>query len=430
MWTLILPLVCLSQSLYQQIHLAYSDSPHSLKAMWLTSFSTSSHLQLCTFRVCHILTGTQISYVFNDEEVTGEVPLPRFLHKVEITDLTPGQQYSYRVGNAENGTWSRIYHFRGSKVEYGSAPPQSSSADFIVFGDFGTCSSLSDPTLHSLQQAARSLQYDFFLHIGDFAYNLNTDNGRRGDDFFSDIEGIAAYIPYMTAVGNHERYQNYTHYRNLFDMPGDTDGFYYSFNVGPVHVIVYSSETACRHPYCPDEKQIAWLTSDLQQAQRNREKQPWIVAMSHEPLYCSVDWIDMGEYQNCVVNAEIRRAFYEDLLAGAGVDVHFHGHMHNYERTQPVFHSAPQSSQIAASHLYVNPVAPIYVISGIAGSCLEEDVAFSSTTPQAYSVFRTEELSYTRVHAEERLLRVEQVSAITEEVIDYFLVVKVPITQS
>lgn len=424
-----LTVLCLGKSLYQQIHLSYSDSPHSLKAVWVTTLPTSSHLQLCTSHVCHTLTGTRTAYVFNDEEETGEPPLPRFLHKVEITALTPDQQYSYRVGSDEDGTWSQLYHFKGSKVEYGSAPLQS-SADFIVFGDFGTCSSLSDPTLHSLRKAARSLQFDFFLHIGDFAYNLNTDNGRRGDDFFSDIEGIAAYVPYMTAVGNHERYQNYTHYRNLFDMPGDTDGFYYSFNVGPVHVVVYSSETACRHPYCPDEAQIAWLTADLQEAQRNRDEQPWVVAMSHEPLYCSVDWEDLGEYQNCIVDAEIRRAFYEDLLVEAGLDVHFHGHLHNYERTQPVFHSTPQSSRIAASHLYVNPVAPIYVVSGIAGSCLEQDVAPSSATPQAYSVFRTDELSYTRVHAEERLLRVEQVSAVTEEVIDYFLVVKAPIAKS
>ena len=423
MLALLLPILCLGEEIYQQIHLAYSDLPHSLKAMWLTFHPTpSSDLHLCSSDVCELLEGTQTLYIFNDEEKIGEPPLPRYLHKVEIKALIPTQPYSYQVGSVRNGIWSRIYRFNGPKVDCVS--PHSSTADFVVFGDFGTCSSLSDPTLRSLIKSAQTLKYDFFLHVGDFAYNLNTDNGRRGDDFLSDIEGIAAYVPYMTVVGNHERHQNYTHYRNLFDMPGNTDGFYYSFNVGPVHVIVYSSETACKHPYCPDELQLAWLAADLAQAKRNRHQQPWIIAASHEPLYCSVDWNDRSEYQNCVVNAEIRRAFYEDLFANYELDMHFHGHMHNYERTEPVLHATSQPSVISASHLYVNPTAPIYVISGIAGSCLEDDVAYSSSTPDAYSVFRTDELSYTRVHAEKRLLRVEQVSSITEEVIDYFLVAK------
>ena len=31
------------------------------------------------------------------------------------------------------------------------------------------------------------------------------DNGRVGDEFMRQIEPIAAYVPYMTAVGNHEQ---------------------------------------------------------------------------------------------------------------------------------------------------------------------------------------------------------------------------------
>ena len=32
------------------------------------------------------------------------------------------------------------------------------------------------------------------------------DEGRNGDDFMNEIQTIAAYVPYMTCPGNHERY--------------------------------------------------------------------------------------------------------------------------------------------------------------------------------------------------------------------------------
>ena len=66
--------------------------------------------------------------------------------------------------------------------------------------------------------------YDMVLHVGDFAYDLDTvksrifffiymgsidtfsqENARVGDEFMRQVEALAAYIPYMTTVGNHEQ---------------------------------------------------------------------------------------------------------------------------------------------------------------------------------------------------------------------------------
>lgn len=49
---------------------------------------------------------------------------------------------------------------------------------------------------------------DAVIHLGDFAYNLDTDNARAGDRFMEDIEPIASRIPYLVAPGNHEVSQN------------------------------------------------------------------------------------------------------------------------------------------------------------------------------------------------------------------------------
>ena len=41
------------------------------------------------------------------------------------------------------------------------------------------------------------------LHVGDFAYDLDSGGGTVGDQFMQNIEQIAAYVPYMVSVGNH-----------------------------------------------------------------------------------------------------------------------------------------------------------------------------------------------------------------------------------
>lgn len=49
--------------------------------------------------------------------------------------------------------------------------------------------------------------YDTFFHVGDMAYNFDSNEGRVGDAFMESIQPIAAYTPYMTVVGNHEEYK-------------------------------------------------------------------------------------------------------------------------------------------------------------------------------------------------------------------------------
>ncbi len=46
--------------------------------------------------------------------------------------------------------------------------------------------------------------YDAVLHVGDFGYDMVDDQGKVGDAFMNQIQDIAAYLPYMTCVGNHE----------------------------------------------------------------------------------------------------------------------------------------------------------------------------------------------------------------------------------
>ena len=85
--------------------------------------------------------------------------------------------------------------------------------------------------------------YDFVLHVGDFAYDINNDNGQRGDRFFEQMSNtITTRIPYMISGGNHEQINNGTMLQYRFKMPGCGDrvnrrNYYYSFNLKNVHFI-------------------------------------------------------------------------------------------------------------------------------------------------------------------------------------------------
>jgi hypothetical protein len=70
---------------------------------------------------------------------------------------------------------------------------------------------------------------DMILHVGDFAYDMENDNGTRAQLFMNEIMNMSAYVPYMVDAGNHEqgyRFAHYTeHFRNSplnYDYPSVT----------------------------------------------------------------------------------------------------------------------------------------------------------------------------------------------------------------
>jgi len=64
---------------------------------------------------------------------------------------------------------------------------------------------------------------------------------------------------------------------------------YHSLNVGPVHVVMFSSEAyfyLSPHGLPLVAQQYAWLEADL--AAVDRTVTPWIITMAHRPLYWCV----------------------------------------------------------------------------------------------------------------------------------------------
>jgi hypothetical protein len=144
-------------------------------------------------------------------------------------------------------------------------------------------------------------------------------------------------------MGTHVRLADFTQYIGRFNMmPGNNtgDSMYHSFNVGPVHVVMLSSEMyfyVSGHGMALLPQQYAWLEADL--AAVNRTATPWIITMAHRPMYCSPndDDDDCHSLISLVRDGFVGEWALEPLIYKYGVDVHFGAHEHSYERNYPVY---------------------------------------------------------------------------------------------
>ncbi|XP_075923833.1 acid phosphatase type 7 isoform X3 [Petromyzon marinus] len=297
----------------------------------------------------------------------------------------------YHCGSTDG--WSDMFFF--SAMREGS----DWSPQLAVFGDMGN---ENPQSLARLQKETQMGMYDAILHVGDFAYDMDEDNARIGDEFMRQIESIAAYVPYMTCPGNHENAYNFSNYRNRFSMPGNTEGLWYSWNIGPAHIISISTEVYYYTDYGLDLllKQYEWLKKDLEEASlpENKKQTPWIITIGHRPMYCSNN--DTDDCKS--FNSRVRTGFnsssgvmpgLEKLFFIYGVDIEFWAHEHSYERLWPIYDYKVLNG--SREFPYVNPKGPVHIITGSAG-CRERVDPF---VPHArdWSAFRSSDYGYTRL---------------------------------
>ncbi|KUJ06529.1 acid phosphatase AphA [Mollisia scopiformis] len=193
--------------------------------------------------------------------------------------------------------------------------------------------------------------------------------------------------------------RNFTAYQHRFRMPGGETGgvgnMWYSFDYGMAHFISFDGETdfanSPEYPFARDVKgnetlpteqqtyvtdsgpfgavgnysdsktyaQYQWLQKDL--ASIDRCKTPWVIAMTHRPMYSS----QVSSYQKYI------RTAFEALLLEYSVDAYLSGHIHWYERMWPMgFNGTIDSSSIVNDNTYLtNPGKSMtHIVNGMAGN--------------------------------------------------------------
>lgn len=375
---------CISQNIPSQVHIALAGKSkngisNTMAISWSTINDTLHHL---------VKYGTESGdYTLVTNGYSKQYYKTYHHHAVLSPSLKSNTLYYYIVGD-ENDGFSKEFTF----ISPNTQPDPNESFQFLVYGDLGVW--YSEDTMSYIKKEVNTGDIDLIVHAGDVGYAddaflhkpcmIKSCYESTWDKYMDLVEEWTSKIPYMTAPGNHEadchdadclhspikqqKLSNFSAYNTRFRMPSTESGsnalnMHYSFNYKNIHFIAIDSETG--YPNAPLEhkyffpcggfqEQLKWLENDLIIANANRDKQPWVFAYGHRPIY---------QGNNTDVNLQIA---IEDLLYKYNVDIYFTGHVHSYERTWPTYKGEVLSTDPKTA--YINPLSTIYLILGGAGN--------------------------------------------------------------
>jgi hypothetical protein len=255
------------------------------------------------------------------------------MHEAYVCGLTPASTYYYRVGGGAAGgeVWSDVYAF--------TTTPAAGAAT-VKIGLTGDSRGEQQNAWQLTQQRMAAAGLTLQLFSGDMI-NLAPDQNewelwldRAWKDDAQKLLTLGQLLT-LSAHGNHDAHTS-LFFGNLV-LPQDNKAFpkygelFFSMDVGPVHVVVVDDAWVVNPNGEPDYKGVfqPWLEADLDAANKNRAKVPWILAMHHHPEYSS---------SNHGSDADVLRgrAFLGPIWDKYHVDLAVSGHDHDYERSKPL----------------------------------------------------------------------------------------------
>lgn len=252
------------------------------------------------------------------------------MHEVYVCGLTPATTYYYRVGGGPAGSeaWSDVYSFT-------TAPSDPAAPVTLVFA--GDSRGQDHDAWRLLQKRVVLSGATMQLFSGD-VINFAPDQGEWEkwlDLAWKDESGKPSSLAQVLTVSAHGNHENHTSlfYSNVV-LPQDVDSYpeyaelFYSFDVGPAHLVVVDDEYIVSPDEDPAYQDVltAWLEADLAAANANRAKVPWIIALHHHGEYSSSNHGDDADVLR-------GRAYFVPIWQKHHVDLVVDGHDHNYERT-------------------------------------------------------------------------------------------------
>ncbi len=189
------------------IHIGYGDRIDQMYVSYLTN--SSQYTPQCQYGLSPTsLTfhqnGTTTTYKASDMCETKATIIgpqnfidPGFMHTMLLEDLRPSTTYYYRVGTNEHG-WSSVYSFTNRPAT------KAESVYMVAYGDLGLApvEPGAKSTIDRVTARVNSTNVTCLLHIGDISYARGI--GALWDAFMTQIQPIAARVPYMVGIGNHE----------------------------------------------------------------------------------------------------------------------------------------------------------------------------------------------------------------------------------
>lgn len=156
---------------------------------------------------------------------------------------------------------------------------------------------------------------------------------------------------------------------NMFYVPAENRAnFWYSTDYGMFRFCIAHTELDWRE----GSEQYKFIENCL--ASVDRQRQPWLIFLAHRVLgYSSVDfYVEEGSFEEPMGREDL-----EKLWQKYKVDIALYGHVHNYERSCPVYENICTSQE---KHNYIGPLkGTIHVIAGGGGASLHEFASINTT---------------------------------------------------
>lgn len=309
-------------------------------------------------------------------------------HTVELSGLTPGKEYVYRIGDSDFGWWSE--------------PQTINAAD----GD-GTFSfiHLSD------MQAQNEKQYRPFAGVLDAAFatcpnaEFIVSSGDQVDlgtnfklwKFMLNSSDWLLSKPFMPTTGNHEDEGSIlTSHFNLPNVAPNQNldtGVYYSYDYENAHFIVLNTNDVDADELSAE--QLEWLKADAKASDAK-----WKFVVLHKAPYSNGSHYDDDD----VIG--IRKQLCA-LMPYLGIDIVFQGHDHVYLRTNTMNANLIVPSQEREAEydgltysMKVNPKGTIYSIPGTAGVkvyAVKDNAATDKLFPRAQAIVNADSPMFTTI---------------------------------
>lgn len=238
----------------------------------------------------------------------------------DFTDLIPGEKYSVKVPGF-------------GKLNFKAPPAEDKTFTFAGIADHQTYKDITSQTFYLVKKE----KPDCIVSAGDMLENGKVINWRA--NFFERIS-IFKGIPFAAAEGNNDTGSN------LFASYLALENRWYSCLYGNTRFIFLDSNLPMRS----DAEQILWLEETLK---KNTSR--WTVVIYHHSSYNSSE-PDMSMLKN--------RAVISELFEKYKVNLVLNGHVHFYDRTQPIngvqYVTLPTMSGNLTSKVRVNEKSPYY----------------------------------------------------------------------
>lgn len=390
------------------VHISYGRLTTEMVIMWSTAGHCSTTVKYgdnSPWKLDQSASGESLTFNDNTNGL-------RVIHRVVLRLLIPNQTYFFTPVSDEISGGNFFFRTPSS-----SGTPE---IQLMIFSDVNTNSTA---IIRKLVKEAQTGNYAALLHTGNIAMNLSTHGGLNGDNYMKFMEPAISSVPYMVSPGpaEVEDQETFSQYLHRFSMPEtewpiSVDKMWYSVDIGPVHLISYSTEVF----YTKDGKyasmQHDWLIKDLKLANQNRKTTPWVVAFGHKPLYCTYEDPELF----CNKKVSIVKSGLEDIFYHYGVDIIIQSYGGAYERTFPMYKG------VQVSENYTEPLGPVHVISGGA-SPFNIDYNFTEPAPvwSAYRLANESVLTYGRLKiVNASILEYEQVNINNGNIVDSFKIVQ------